>query len=167
MSAEAKLTRRNIITIVLIVLTVPVIYLGMKGTKPEQDSQTRPLHVENKPGADAESAFLDGLKVGDELMGFRVAFVGAPREDGLMPIEFEQNGNFAMIVVGLITTDPLPPATTSKYAVYFERVHDKPQAKPEQASRLTEAVAARIRKVEETQPAPSGLKAPRKSGNPT
>lgn len=166
MSSETKLSRRNLITIGLIVLAVPAVYLGLRQRNPGQDPATSAIHRPDVPGGGVETAFLDGMKVGDEVAGFRVAFVGAPRDDGLMLIEFEQNGTFARIVVGLLSAEPLPPAATAKYAVYFERVHDKQQATPEQASRLADAVASRIRKGEEKVPAPSGLKAMKKAGKP-
>lgn len=113
----------------------------------------------NTPGGTEEIALLDGLSVGDVLEGYLVTWIGSVREDGAMEVRLEGGGRPMRLAVALDSKEPRPPVRTSKYALYYE-ASGRPHAASEQdCLRVLEALAKRIRKVEEVVPTPSGMRA--------
>jgi hypothetical protein len=123
-------------------------------------SASNPVAASNRiePGGAEEIALLDGLSVGDTLEGYLVTWIGSVREDGAMEVLLEGGGRPMRLAVALDSKEPRPPVRTSKYALYYEGSGRTHAASEQDCLRVLEALAKRIRKVEEVVPTPSGMR---------
>ena len=110
------------------------------------------------PASQAQVDALGGLRDGDTLGPARVIRV-AEIYRGMMPVEVEVAGARSTLTVCLFSEQgPAPPVRTERYAIYWGSGSPGTKSVPNDAlMATTEALAARIRKVEATVTPPKGV----------
>lgn len=99
-----------------------------------------------------------GVKVGDPLGPAEVAFVAAP-QNGRIVVEVKKGDRKGTLEVTLKNEkSPLPPAASSKYAVYFASPRgDGPVLSSNELLAACEGLVAKLRTTEEKSPTPAGV----------
>ncbi len=113
-------------------------------------------------------AMLGGVSVGSTVEEFGVKEIGGVRSDGAVPVRLEHEGKTVWLALTLVPEDddPRPPASTAKYAVYYESGERGKGASEEDCHRVAQAMAEKLRAVEDRVPVPAGMRVPRKIGQP-
>lgn len=124
---------------------------------PKADTSATPPAQPAPAGADV-LALLGGVKVGDEVEGYVVTWIGAVASDGAIRVLLEQGGRRMRLVVALYSEEPNPPVRTEKYALYYESLDHRQAAGEDDCKRVLEQLAKKIRRVEDDVPAPSGMR---------
>jgi hypothetical protein len=101
---------------------------------------------------------LGGLKAGDPVESVPVAAVGAVNADGVIPIIFVRERAAVQLVVALKSDFPPPPATTDKYAVFYQPFAGMAPMPSHDIEALVEAMVQRLKRTEATVATPAGLK---------
>ncbi|MFT3769682.1 MAG: hypothetical protein QM820_29955 [Minicystis sp.] len=133
---------------------VPVRTQQSKGQAP---SAAPPPPVEEVKLAGAEViALLDGLREGDDLAGFRVRRVRAPR-DRIVAVEVEKDGTEISLTVAARGVVPHnAPRSTAQYDLFYDQHRDRAVPFETIAAPLG-ALGDRIARVEARVPRPPGM----------
>ena len=110
---------------------------------------------------------LDGLKPGDSVGGASVVAIGKLNEQGVIPIVFVRQQEAATIVVARNSEQsPLPPASSVRYSVYYQRFAELPLLPADVLQSLIDQVVERLKRTEDKVPAPDGIRALPTPGHP-
>jgi len=118
--------------------------LGLSYLDPAAHEQ-QPAPVEPRLSEEAR-VLLDGLAVGESLMGWTVNAVDGPRE-GLLRIDVgRDDARFALMVARKGTRAEAAPVETERYVIFYGYVHPPDTTLPDGTIRATtHALARRIR----------------------
>lgn len=112
----------------------------------------RRVRPKGLPAGPTELALVAPLEVGRELAGWEIRFIGAA-EAGRLRVALGQAAETIALDVMLASEEgPEPPAATNRYHIYYR----SRGARPEEATRLSRALAEVIAKNGHVEP-PSGL----------
>ena len=119
---------------------------------------------EARPAGQDVIAMLGGLRVGSQLSGWRVSWIGAVDAQGLVRIVAERGGERMRLTVALDGGGPRPPATSGPYALYYEATERLNSASEQECKRAIDALAKQMSDVDAARPPPKGLRPlPRRS----
>ena len=102
-------------------------------------------------------ALLDGLKSGDVLDAWTVQSVSAVRPDGVVSVVVKRDADVVALIVANLGTTARAPASSERYAVYWENSPPATKVDPELAGAVARLLADRLRKTENRVPSPAGM----------
>ena len=111
------------------------------------------------PASPEVIALLDGLKVGDDVAGWKVTFIFLPSSGPkTVTIGFEKaETRFSVSVAADGSLQFQTTYTTEKYALFYPTIDEGDAGTPEDKLAVVKAIQARVAKTEKTIPKPDAL----------